>query len=278
MKIALRTFWALLVGLLSLTACKDNETDSYDPEKQIVKDQAAIDEYIAEYNLTALEDTTSGYDLRYIMQWQGTGDSPTTDDIVYIDYNARLLNSSSLLADETGVYVDMSEVIDGWQILMPYLKEGGRITMFVPSVFAYGQQSSDDVPANSIMVYVVSLHEVLTEEEYENELIDTYISDNNLTVEEDSVYGLRYVIQEAGTGDYPTLSSTINVDYTAYDLDGDELGSATSYTNQLSNLIDGWQILMPYVSEGGTILMFLPTDYTNSSEPLMYQVTLNSVQ
>ena len=89
-------------------------------------------------------------------------------------------------------------------------------------------------------------------------ILDDYLAENNITAQEDPS-GLRYVINEPGTGATPELSSTITAAYEGTFLDGAVFDASESLTFPLQNLIPGWQIGLPLIQEGGDITLYIPS-------------------
>lgn len=278
-----------VISLIGLSSCLPNDENIVNPTEQFKKETNEIDAYLDENGLTAQIDT-SGFDLRYIIHEKGTGSKPKAADVGLIAVNGTVLKGAEFL-DEDSIYVGVSSWIPAFQILLPYINEGGSMTMFVPSYYGYGQNETFNgkVPANSTLVVDVELKENLSQFDFEQVLIDQYIEDEELTAEIDTVYGLRYVIEEQGDGEtYPTASDVVNVDYSGRLLSTDkEFDSNVARDFNLQNLIQGWRILMPYVSEGGKIIMFIPSKYgygVNGSgaipgnATLIFEVRLNSVK
>ena len=96
-------------------------------------------------------------------------------------------------------------------------------------------------------------------------LIQTYIKANNITAIKDPS-GLYYQVITPGTGSYPTVLSTVNVNYSGKLLDGTVFDSG-NITSALQSLIQGWQIGIPHINKGGRILLIIPSSlgYGNSS-------------
>ena len=115
--------------------------------------------------------------------------------------------------------------------------------------------------------------------------IQTYISNNGITATKDPS-GLYYEIINPGTGANPTTSSTITVTYTGTLLNGSVFAPTATLTSSLSALIKGWQIGIPHIAAGGTILLVVPSalGYGNSSpgagipanSVLIFTITLTS--
>jgi FKBP-type peptidyl-prolyl cis-trans isomerase FkpA len=92
----------------------------------------------------------------------------------------------------------------------------------------------------------------------DNSLIQAYIKANNITATEDPS-GLYYSVITPGTGAYPTASSTVTVNYTGKLLNGSVFAPTSALTASLSGLILGWQIGIPHINDGGTILLLIPS-------------------
>lgn len=97
-------------------------------------------------------------------------------------------------------------------------------------------------------------------------LIKAYISANNIAATKDPS-GLYYQVINAGTGAYPSVTSTVNVNYTGKLLDGSVFAPTANLSSPLSGLIKGWQIGIPHMNAGGRILLIIPSTlgYGNSS-------------
>ena len=90
------------------------------------------------------------------------------------------------------------------------------------------------------------------------EKITDYLEANQLTAESTSS-GVYYIIEEEGTGNYPTLSSTISVEYTGKFLDGSVFDSGTLPDFQLGGLIQGWKEGLQLFKEGSRGKLFIPS-------------------
>jgi FKBP-type peptidyl-prolyl cis-trans isomerase FkpA len=88
--------------------------------------------------------------------------------------------------------------------------------------------------------------------------IQAYIKANNITATKDPS-GLYYSIIQAGTGPYPTATSNISISYAGNLLDGTSFESGPSTSFALSTQIKGWQIGIPHINSGGTILLLVPS-------------------
>ena len=89
--------------------------------------------------------------------------------------------------------------------------------------------------------------------EKDDEIINNYLTDNNLEAEYHSS-GLYYNISDEGYGGHPDLSSTVEVKYKGYLTNNQVFDEATgdnTFEIELSKLISGWQIGIPLLQKSG---------------------------
>lgn len=150
--------------LISLSGCdlnsSNNDCDSSPDldvnETQLAADIAKIDAYL-EANKIVAEKHPSG--LRYIIKREGSGGTPAFCDNVSVTYEGRLIGSSTAFdSNQTPVSFPLSRLIVGWQVGIPLIKPGGRITLYIPSVYGYGATGAgSDIPPNSNLQFEVLL-------------------------------------------------------------------------------------------------------------------------
>lgn len=95
----------------------------------------------------------------------GTGaEIKTADDTVTADYTGALAADGTIFESslDSGqpLTTKLSGLIPGWQEGMIGMKEGGTRRMVIPSEKAYGAQGQGDIPANSNLVFDVTLKKV----------------------------------------------------------------------------------------------------------------------
>ncbi|RNC84459.1 MAG: hypothetical protein ED557_05605 [Balneola sp.] len=146
--------------LISLSGCKQ---DCSDPninvsETQLAEDIAAIDAYLAEEGIDA-EVHPSG--IRYVIKREGDGDRPDACAQVFVTYEGRLISNGNVFDGRTSpTALDLDTVIPGWRIGIPLIKDGGRISLYIPSVLAYGSSGTVGVPEDANLYFEVLIFDV----------------------------------------------------------------------------------------------------------------------
>ena len=101
--------------------------------------------------------------------------------------------------------------------------------------------------------------------------------------------GLYYVPNAVGTGPYPTINSTVTVNYIGYYTNGSVFDQTTTgpATFSLNAVIAGWQEGIPLMQKGGSGLLLVPSALAYGSQGagnvpgntvLIFNVTLISFQ
>ncbi|MFY0600567.1 MAG: FKBP-type peptidyl-prolyl cis-trans isomerase [Cyclobacteriaceae bacterium] len=289
------TFLVFLVALGSMTSCNGDE-DTFSNQEQFNKEQAEIDQYIDDNNLSVSTDGT--YSLRYIIKDEGDSLVAEDFDSITVTYTIRLLRTGEEVASAENLKVKLESQIIGWRILMPLIKQGGEMTMFIPSFYGFGRLGTPTIPGDSPLIVDVALnkiHHLTTEEQfaYDQSRINSHLIGNGISAFTDSNSGLKFTITTAGNEEKPDGNSIVNVSYGGFILDDKRLTTRLFDSGQrvqlsLGDLIEGWQILMPYIGEGGEIRMYIPSEfgYGTSGVPainlpsnavLIFDVRLNTV-
>lgn len=126
--------------------------------------------------------------------------------------------------------------------------------------------------------------------ETDEQLIQDYIAANNLDAES-TEEGVYYVIESEGTGERPTSSSTVEVHYEGFLLNGTKFDSSIDRGEtliiSLNNVIAGWRIGIPLFKEGGRGTLIIPSRYAYgangqgtipSNSVLIFDIDLRDVQ
>ncbi|MCI4668855.1 MAG: FKBP-type peptidyl-prolyl cis-trans isomerase [Bacteroidia bacterium] len=140
----------LALGFMLFTGC----------DNQFEEDKLVILEYIEDNNLE-MQVTEEG--IYYAIERTGSGIKPDLGSTVTVHYEGKLLDGtifdSSYQRGEKARF-PLTGVIEGWQIAIPLLQEGGKGKFIIPSEYAYGRSGTNGIPGNSVLVFDVELFSV----------------------------------------------------------------------------------------------------------------------
>ena len=151
-------YLAYFLLLLTITSCtveegrNDGEVGSIDytelNEKQIT-------DYLAANNLAAQRTETGLY---YSIENPGDGEQPTATSNVTVAYKGYYLNGTIFDQNpEDGITIGLNRVIRGWSEGIPYFKEGGNGTLYIPSHLGYGSYDTNGIPGGSVLIFDIKL-------------------------------------------------------------------------------------------------------------------------
>lgn len=94
----------------------------------------------------------------------------------------------------------------------------------------------------------------------DQKIIQQYLTDHHITTAIAEPNGLYYIPTLAGTGAYPTISSTVTVNYKGYLTSGTLFDQSTRpVTFPLTSVIAGWQEGIPLMQTGGKATLIIPS-------------------
>jgi len=119
-----------------------------------------IDQFLSDSSIVAIEDPTG---LRYVINQEGVGAQASLCNDIIVIYEGSILSTGEVFdssknanGEEVPIRLPLSGVIAGWQIGIPKIKQGGSITLYIPSELGYGEDGSTDIPANSNLKFTVT--------------------------------------------------------------------------------------------------------------------------
>ncbi|HUQ96500.1 MAG TPA: FKBP-type peptidyl-prolyl cis-trans isomerase [Chitinophagaceae bacterium] len=125
---------------------------------------AAVQQYLDSAGITGTTQHCSG--LFYTIQTPGTGLQPDACSGISVKYKGKLTNGEVFDSSATYIDIALGQVIRGWANGLPLLKEGGKMTLYIPPSLGYGSEDVRDrnnvlkIPANSILIFDVELLKV----------------------------------------------------------------------------------------------------------------------
>ena len=147
----LKNLMPIIFVVITIASCK--KTPTVDQAKV---DDGIIKNYISSNGLNA---TATGSGLYYVIKTVGTGANPTANSTVNVVYKGYFTNGSVFdQSSVSGASLNLGSVIAGWQEGIPYFKKGGgKGILLIPSALGYGSQVSGSIPANSVIIFDITL-------------------------------------------------------------------------------------------------------------------------
>ena len=111
--------------------------------------------------------------LQYKILWPGSGAYPTIDDTVEVNYKGTFIDGTEFDSSEKNggsVTFPLNGVITGWGEGIPYINEGGKIMLYIPSEMAYGAEGRSGIDPNSVLIFEVELITVIKGEPTEESI------------------------------------------------------------------------------------------------------------
>lgn len=126
--------------------------------------QALLDDGIIKMAVKNKQIDTTGSvsDIYYNIVQQGTGKNIKVTDTVTVYYKGSLLSNGNIFdqTKEKPATFPLNRLIKGWQLAVPKINVGGKITIYIPSGQAYGIRTrSKDIPVNSVLVFDIEVLE-----------------------------------------------------------------------------------------------------------------------
>lgn len=137
----------LFLGMLLVNCAKDETSNDLE-----------IQEYLEQNNLAATK-TSSG--LYYIIEREGTGAKPTSNNSVRVAYKGYFTNKSVFdQSTAAGISFPLNGVIKGWTEGITYFKVGGAGKLLIPASLGYGNSSYNGIPGGSVLIFDIELLEI----------------------------------------------------------------------------------------------------------------------
>ncbi len=127
--------------------------------EKAVKNKADGDAYLAR-NKTQPGVITLPDGLQYTVLKEGTGATPSANDVVSVNYRGTLIDGtefdSSYKRGQPAQF-PVNGVIKGWTEALQLMKTGSKWQLLIPAELAYGESGQRGIPPNSVLIFEVEL-------------------------------------------------------------------------------------------------------------------------
>jgi FKBP-type peptidyl-prolyl cis-trans isomerase FkpA len=130
--------------------------------EQFGKDTLLIDEHLKAKSIQAKK-TASG--IRYQVIKEGKGKRIVQGNIVQVRYTGYFLDGKIFDGnldhkDPFQVVVGARQVISGWEEILKEMMPGSKYTVYLPSLFGYGDRNIPGVPKDSVLIFEIEVVQV----------------------------------------------------------------------------------------------------------------------
>jgi FKBP-type peptidyl-prolyl cis-trans isomerase len=247
------------VAIVSLS-CQELE----EPDDQLFIEVQAIDAYLKANVTDYVAYDQSG--IRLVINQFGFLPPSRKGQKVRADVRGKVFSTGNYFTD-----ISFNSLLDsiggsGLQYGIASLPVGSQASIYVPSKYAFGAATTDNIPPNSTLVYEVKVNGITraaTEQARftsDTTAIREYITDNTLTGFVGHPSGIWYKITEQGNGISPKPYDAINMIYSGSLLsNGNVFDSGTLSNTSPYGLIDGLKVGLPMLDEGGSAIFLIPS-------------------
>lgn len=129
-------------------------------EKPVISAMTPEQFMAANAKRAGIQTTVSGIEYKVIKA--GNGPKPTANDIAVVDYRGSLLNGVAFDASEPGhpARLPVAAVVPGFAEALTLMPKGATYRVWIPPQLAYGDHASGPIPANSVLVFDLTLEEI----------------------------------------------------------------------------------------------------------------------
>lgn len=159
-----RITMVLFGAILLFASCKKEDKCPYNESglSATAAERTYLQTYMTNNSLTATEHSSGVF---YNITVPGTGSSPSICSNIKVFYEGFVLGGARFDGNigTSGNNFTLGELIVGWQKVLPLLKSGGKITLYIPPSLGYGPNDVRGsggvvvIPANSYLKFEIEL-------------------------------------------------------------------------------------------------------------------------
>lgn len=123
------------------------------PDSEIVW----VQNHLNSYGIQATKHASGAY---YRINSPGTGAVPGNCAAIRVNYSGKLTDGTifdEAIDSNNPISLSLSNTIYGWRALLPLLMDGGNMDVYIPPTLGYGPVANGSIPANSVLIFNISL-------------------------------------------------------------------------------------------------------------------------
>jgi FKBP-type peptidyl-prolyl cis-trans isomerase FkpA len=149
-------FLLFCIFTIALSSCRKKIDDTaFDSAAQALRDDQTLLDYFLINSLPVPTKDPSG--LYYTIVDPGTGPHPTVNSNVTVEYHVYNTDNVEVDHSASRYFAPLDGLIDAWRIAVPKIGKGGTILLYSPSGLAYGNTGSDNIGANQVLLFKITL-------------------------------------------------------------------------------------------------------------------------
>lgn len=101
--------------------------------------------------------------ILYEVLQTGSGRRATIRSVVSVYYRGQLIDGKVFddnTRDQCPAAFRLTGLIEGWQIAIPYMSEGDKWRIYLPSELGYGKRGVHGIPGESTLIFEIELVKV----------------------------------------------------------------------------------------------------------------------
>ncbi len=158
--------FAAILGLIGTAGCTKNNSantpaiDCSSPTQAASSTETAtLQRYLDSSASSAVQDVRGFFYVMDSTVADSASGHPTVCSSVSVTYKAALLNGTTVdSSGSTAVTFPLSNVITGWQEMLPLMRKNASVKLYLPPSLAYGSAgSSTAIPPNAYLVFTIKL-------------------------------------------------------------------------------------------------------------------------
>jgi peptidylprolyl isomerase/FKBP-type peptidyl-prolyl cis-trans isomerase FklB len=151
-----------IAALLATAACQKAEAPA--PDVAAAENEKAGADFLARNaKAEGVVSLPSGVQYKVVQSGPPGGESPDNNDLVRVEYVGTLLDGtvfdSSYQRGQPAVF-GLDAVVPGWTDALQHMRVGDEWYIYIPGKLGYGEQSSGEIPPNSVLTFRVKLLDI----------------------------------------------------------------------------------------------------------------------